>query len=1013
VNGKVLPICLSEIDKCRPYFIGMIGNRYGSVLQTVPHSISGSIPWLVGKEGHSITELEMLYAVLEHKGQEDSNCAFYLRSDRLSEEIYSGLPGEKEASVTRLQRLKDRILRDERIPSSQYDSIEEFGTRVLQDLTQWLDTNFPETGDVSRIRREWYDGELLRNYIPNVEGNRFLDLYLNESNRPLMLYGDGARGKTAFLTAWQPKDGHKITVNCGADDAFSYWPSIAREIVNEIQGIDKNYGMPNINFGASFYFKLMDAVHREKAEPKRGAQKDLFFVTDEEREQFRTEFVKWMRDLKPHTPIVIVINDLNLLEDAQSKLLSWLPSTLPENLRIICSTNDNDMIKTVELLEWNVKEMPLFLQECAGKYITEYLHSYGKNLSVAQFESLLASGVCQYPGQLRFVLSFLINQGRFQNLDQLISRIAGVKEIRDLYFVAYDFLLEEYSTREKEAIRQVFALVYCSELSLNEQECFNLVQEMVSVNPIEWAHIYRIFEQFGIIKGDYWNIRNQETRRFAEQLLTEEERKLAHRILADHFTSLLHTDEENRRNLQAIRSKTMYAKAVLMHREKSNDWEALLAALQDREVLYFLSKLDWQWVCKGWMELFLHSDLDLPTVLMEMIREYAACEGEEKGIAMEFAALMVDLGYQSASSQVSMILGTDMVAGKRTLAFSRNMSPDFVEIYQKMQKLRREGQYRQLYAYVTEVLDKGVCSDLELCQILFFKTDIQSKLGLYHDAIQTANEYYRVAIKSGIFDEMFRALHMRGDGLFRLREFRDAREVMEKVTEISLSEGRLRDYLASRNVTAMCLYHTKDYDGAIAVFDQLFAYWEKLSDIREAATVYLNRGNALSLSGRNIEAMQTLKEYSEKLRGKPALESHYARFLGNIGVFALNLKEYAIAEEHLQEGIALCKKIGQEASLVLAYNTLFEVYKQSDRPLKAVEIGREQMELLWNRRGYAQIIEILKAVVELLLMGKYYAMAKSLEEEWKQRYSSIPGGAEYFEKQIGPGMVDAVKADAL
>ena len=28
-RGEVLPICLAEIDRARPYFIGMLGERYG------------------------------------------------------------------------------------------------------------------------------------------------------------------------------------------------------------------------------------------------------------------------------------------------------------------------------------------------------------------------------------------------------------------------------------------------------------------------------------------------------------------------------------------------------------------------------------------------------------------------------------------------------------------------------------------------------------------------------------------------------------------------------------------------------------------------------------------------------------------------------------------------------------------------------------------------------------------------------------------------------------------------
>ena len=30
-QGKVIPICLGEIDRCRTYFVGMLGERYGCI----------------------------------------------------------------------------------------------------------------------------------------------------------------------------------------------------------------------------------------------------------------------------------------------------------------------------------------------------------------------------------------------------------------------------------------------------------------------------------------------------------------------------------------------------------------------------------------------------------------------------------------------------------------------------------------------------------------------------------------------------------------------------------------------------------------------------------------------------------------------------------------------------------------------------------------------------------------------------------------------------------------------
>src|SRR5712691_2515549 len=56
-EGKVLPICLEEIRRCRPYFIGLLGERYGSLPYEVPPSLIEREPWLGEHRGHSVTEL--------------------------------------------------------------------------------------------------------------------------------------------------------------------------------------------------------------------------------------------------------------------------------------------------------------------------------------------------------------------------------------------------------------------------------------------------------------------------------------------------------------------------------------------------------------------------------------------------------------------------------------------------------------------------------------------------------------------------------------------------------------------------------------------------------------------------------------------------------------------------------------------------------------------------------------------------------------------------------------------
>jgi hypothetical protein len=65
-SGQVLPICLSEIDKCRPFFIGWLGERYGWVplKREYDEALVKYQPWLhEHRGGKSVTELEILHGV--------------------------------------------------------------------------------------------------------------------------------------------------------------------------------------------------------------------------------------------------------------------------------------------------------------------------------------------------------------------------------------------------------------------------------------------------------------------------------------------------------------------------------------------------------------------------------------------------------------------------------------------------------------------------------------------------------------------------------------------------------------------------------------------------------------------------------------------------------------------------------------------------------------------------------------------------------------------------------------
>ena len=110
-RGEVLPICLSELDRARPYFIGLLGERYGWIPPADSYAIDllERQPWLYDhRGGKSVTELEILHGVLNNP-QMHGRAFFYLRAKAYSKTKGGDyLPASTE-DQNRQDELKSRI----------------------------------------------------------------------------------------------------------------------------------------------------------------------------------------------------------------------------------------------------------------------------------------------------------------------------------------------------------------------------------------------------------------------------------------------------------------------------------------------------------------------------------------------------------------------------------------------------------------------------------------------------------------------------------------------------------------------------------------------------------------------------------------------------------------------------------------------------------------------------------------------------------------------------------------
>lgn len=107
--GKVLEICLAEIDRCRPFFVGLLGDRYGWRPNAISRDLSRIHPWLEQCAGRSITELEILHGALSDNPavRENVPAMFYFRNP--SGELT--IDGDEDGPRGRLEDLKERIRR--------------------------------------------------------------------------------------------------------------------------------------------------------------------------------------------------------------------------------------------------------------------------------------------------------------------------------------------------------------------------------------------------------------------------------------------------------------------------------------------------------------------------------------------------------------------------------------------------------------------------------------------------------------------------------------------------------------------------------------------------------------------------------------------------------------------------------------------------------------------------------------------------------------------------------------
>ena len=1002
MDGQVLPICLSEIDRCRPYFIGILGNRYGSLMESVPPAITESIPWLKGREGTSITELEMLYAVLDYEQETPATYAsFYFRDPDLTEAWYG--PSEEDPHIG---ALKQRIAGNETVTHASYRTVEEFGDLVMRDILSWCDKAFPVPEKISEVRREWYDSELMRHYVPIRESHSFLDAYVKESRRSLLLHGTGERGKTSLLTAWQPREGSKLLINCGSDDSLRYWPTVVKTLIRELMAMKEETIMPSRRLKSILFRGMLSSKGEQGIDGE-----ELYFQNQKWLEEYRLAFLEWITELKTSRPVCVVINDLDLDDDERTMMLSWLPVETRGSIRFICSTNREETVELAEIKGWNCKEMPPFTRENADLYFTSYLSVFGKSLSSEQSARLLDSPISRHAGHLRAAADFLINHGRFHNLDKLLADLNGLPDRTAFYPYLLEYLLGETARETAEAVDTVLALLLECPVSLNEQECYCLAGRFVSLTPFIWAAVSSILEQLHVIKGDYWNLTGHGLRAAVAMRTSPETVNAIREILGDYFVEMVKAAEEDGESGLTKRRITSVAKAALELYRKAGKNDKLLDALRHRGILLSLCYMEKPSIRAAWLHLILESDLDVPETLYGIFREILAEYGSDHVLTETVADLFADLELTTRIQDVNRAMGKRV--GGSIHADYDLLSFGFISFMRDFLTETRDMDSRGCLKLISKALEEHPeFTDVEVCQLLNRKAMHEQNLGDKKEMLATVNRYFEAALRSGNLYEFLQAMDYRASVLYFHDRDSEAYALMEKLCGLYLSHGEFRHYVCCLNDMGNALTSMERHSEATALYERCQAIWTKVGQEDEADLVYVNMCNALHLQGKNEEALRRARLLYERQNAEDKSRLQ-AQLICNMGYYAFLLKEYAAAEDYLMQAKDIAEKTDRDPIYKKAVSMLGKIYTKTGLHMKGFTLMEGAMSTMWERGDLSFVLDSLDSACNFLRMCNHVRQAGNLWEAWRKKFYAVKGGRDLFDQRENANAFDSRETERL
>ena len=520
-EGKVLPICLEEIKHCLPYFICMLGERYGWIPDSVPKKVIAQESWieehLTGRT--SVTELEIVHGVLRNPAMAD-HAFFYFRDpayvSSIPETDRADYSSEDKGSKRKLQNLKERIRRSGLPVTEDYPKPEALAAAVLRQFTELIERlypiiNVPDILDRETLKHEAYAKRKLAAHVDLQAYSSALDKFVitESTGRGLVIAGESGIGKTTLLASrikhWRQK--HRD------DFIFSHY------------------------FGATPESASVDGfLHRLLNELKRhyGITDDIPIKPD----MLREVLPLWLAQTVGRNRVVLCLDGLDKIEGSEpDRHLRWLPRYFPPHVRVFVSALPGLALDSLEDFGWEKLILKPLGPAERRRIIKKFFRHYGKTLHPDLIRQIAAAPGSGNPLFLRTVLEELRQFGSFERLREKVAHYIRASSPKDLFRLAIQRWQEDFDGKQN-LVRRTLSCLWAARQGLAEGEWLEMLQTSDHiVSRQDWRPLFLALEPHLAHRAGLYTFGHDFLRQAVkdEYLALEESRTEAHLALADYF----------------------------------------------------------------------------------------------------------------------------------------------------------------------------------------------------------------------------------------------------------------------------------------------------------------------------------------------------------------------------------------------------------------------------------------------------------------------------------------------